>query len=323
MALRLVMPLRVLLPCLAVCLTAAAAVAIGLAGISTADGFATRQADDAVRACASSIRSHGPVTVPGYDLEAVPGPGLIAVSGSAPEPGLAGSGTCGAELVSASRRVLIPAARSGGRWRIVSEPVHYQVQRMLFVYGTDDLRYVISGRAGRGSSGMLIVAAELAGTGQVAVGSAAAAGTVLVLLAAAAFAVTRAILRPVRAAAGPSAHAGLGTIGRLDITLGRLDMVLAEIGERLQASRAAEAAARRSAADMAGHLAEICLQLRRPVSIVYGFAGYLRQQDDPRPASLERMLRRVTDEVTRMETLAAELRMPSAGGPTGQDHQRQ
>jgi len=79
---------------------------------------------------------------------------------------------------------------------------------MLFVVGPDDLRYVISGRAGRGSGGMLIVMAALAGTGRVAAGCAAAAGTVLVLLAAAAFVVTRAILRPLRAAAGRTANAG-------------------------------------------------------------------------------------------------------------------
>jgi hypothetical protein len=68
MGVRLVLPLRVLLPCLAVSLVAAGAAAIGVAGVSAADGFAIRQADDAVRACESSVLNHGPVTVPGYDL---------------------------------------------------------------------------------------------------------------------------------------------------------------------------------------------------------------------------------------------------------------
>ena len=97
--------------------------------------------------------------------------------------------------------------------------------------------------------------------------------------------------------------------------------MLASMRERLDASRAAEAAARRSAADMSGHLAETCLQLRRPVSIVSGFTGYLRQQDKPQPASLDRMLHRVTDEITRMETLAEGLHMPPAGESTGPDRQ--
>lgn len=360
MGVRIVMPLRVLLPCLAVWLAAAGAAAIGVAAASTASGFVMRQADGAVRACASSMLGHGLVVVPGTSGPvAVPGTsGPVAVPGSGLAPGPAGSGICGLELVSARGQVLIPAASAagtpaipasgswlaahlagpvtvpgarGGDWRVVITVVHYQAQRMLFVYGPDDLRYVISGRTGHGSSGMLIVMAGLAGTGQVAAGYAAAAGTVLVLLAAVAFAVTRAILRPLRAAAGLTANAGRGAGGRpgdvlagasmpADGPLGRSDMMLAKsMRERLDASRAAEAAARRSAADMSGHLAKTCLQLRRPVSIVYGFTGYLRQQDKPQPASLDRMLRRVADEITRMETLAEGLHMPPAGESTGPD----
>ncbi len=272
MGVRVVVPLRVLLPCLAVCLTAAGAAVIGFAVASTAGGFATRQADDAVRACASSVASHGPVSVPGYGLAAVPGSGLV--------PGPAGAGACGVELVSASGQVLIPAAvgapaipasgawlaahlagpvtvpgaGGGGRWRVVITAVRYRAQRMLFVFGPDDLRYVISGRTGHGASGMLIVMAGLVGTGQVAAGYAAVAGTVLALLAAAAFALTRAILRPLRAAAGRAAQ-----------------------------------------------------------------AGHEGQLDKPQPASLDRMLCRVTDEITRMETLAAGLRIPSAGESAGPD----
>jgi signal transduction histidine kinase len=286
-----------------------------------------RQADDAVRACAGSVLSHGPVTVPGYGLVAVPGSGLV--------PGTAGSGACGVELVTASGQVLIPAASAagnpavpasgswlaghlggpvtvpgaegGGRWRVLITAVRYRAQRMLFVFGPDDLRYVISGRTGHGSGGMLIVMAALADTREVAVGYAAAAGAVLVLLAAAAFVVTRAILRPLRAAAGFTANAGQDA------------MMPASIRERLRASRAAEAAARRSAADMADHLAQTCLQLRRPASIVHGYAGYLRQQHNPQPASAGQMLHRVTGEITQMETLAEGLRMPSAGDPAGTD----
>src|SRR6185437_2753990 len=119
---------------------------------------------------------------------------------------------------------------NSGRRRVAIKVVHYQAQRMLFVFGPDDLRYFISGPAGHGSAGLLLVMAGLAGAGPPAAGYAAAAGTVLVLLAAAAFAVTRAILRPQREAA----------------------------------SHTAEAAAHRSLANLAGHLEQACLQLRRP-----------------------------------------------------------
>jgi hypothetical protein len=360
MGVRLALPLRVLLPSLAVWLAVAGAAAIGIAGVSAADGFVVRQADDAVRACAGSVLSHGPVTVPGYGLVAVPGYGLAAVPGSGLVPGTSGSGACGVELVTASGQVLIPAASAagspavpasgswlaghlagppvtvpgaegGGRWRVLVTAVRYRAQRMLFVFGPDDLRYVISGRTGHGSGGMLIVMTEVAGTGRVAVGCAAVAGTMLVLLAAAAFVVTRAILRPLREAAGLTANAGQDAIDRLEVLArvsilangphGRDAMMLASLRERLRASRASEAAARRSAAGMAGHLAQTCLQLRQPASVVHGYAGYLRQQHKPQPASLDQMLHRVTGEITRMETLAQGLHMPSADGPAGTNRQ--
>ena len=350
MSVRLVLPLRVVLPCVAVWLAAAGAAAIGVAGVSAAGWVVMRQADAAVRACAGSVLSHGPVTVPGYGLAAVPGSGLV--------PGTAGSGACGVELVTASGQVLIPAAAAGGgpavpaggswlagqpagpvtvpgagggRWRALITPVRYRAQRMMFVFGPDDLRYVISGQAGRGSGGLLIVMAAVAGLGPVAAGVAAAAGTVLVLLAAAAFAVTRAVLRPLRAAAGLPANAGQDAIGRLEVlaragTLangphGPDAAMLAGLRERLRASRAAEAAARSSAAGLAGHLARTCLQLRRPASIVHGYAGYLRQQRQPQPASAGQMLHRVIGEITRMETLAQGLHLPAAGDPAGTDRQ--
>jgi len=339
---RIWLPLRVLLPCVAVCLVASGAAAIGVADVQAAGGSVMRQADDAVQACASSMLSHGPVAVPGSG----------AVPGQAPPV------ACGMELLGVSGQVLIPApvgaggpaipasgswlaahlagpvtvagSGRGGRWRVVIKAVRYQAQRMLFVFGPDDLRYLISGPAGQGSSGMLVVMAGLAGTGQAAAGYAAAAGTVLVLLAAAAFAVTWAILRPLREAARLAADAGQGPGGRpgdvmarlcvlADRDHGRYGMTAARMRERLQASHAAEAAARRSAADMAGQLEQACLQLRRPAAILHGFTEYRRKQGEPRPADLDRMLQRVTGDITRMDTLIEGLRIRSAGESTGPD----
>jgi signal transduction histidine kinase len=170
----------------------------------------------------------------------------------------------------------------------------------------------------------------LAGTGQATADYAAAAGTVLVLLAAAAFAATRRNLRPLRQAARLAADAGQGAAGRPGNAVARLGlladrapgwyrMAAARIRERLQASHAAEAAARRSAADMAGHLEQACLQLRKPAAIVHRFAEYYRKQGKPPPAGLDRMLQRVTGEIPRMETVVEGLRMRSTGEPTGPD----
>ncbi len=339
---RIRLPLRVLLPCVAVCLVACGAAAIGAVCMLAAGGYVMRQADDGLRACASSMLSHGPV----------------AVAGSGAVPGQAPPGPCGVELLSVTGQVLIPApagaggpaipasgswlaahlagpvtvpgSGSGGRWRVAITAVHYQAQRMLFVFGPDDQRYLISGPGGHGPAGMLVTMTGLAGSGQAAADYAAAAGAVLVLLAAAAFAVTRAILRPLRQAARLAADAGQGAAGRprnvvaslgalADRDPGRYGAAAARMRGRLQASHAAQAAARRPAADMAGHLEQACLQLRGPAAIVYGFARYCRQQGKPPPAGLDRMLQRVTGESTRMETVVEGLRMRTAGEPTGPD----
>jgi hypothetical protein len=332
---RIRLPLEVLLPCVAVCLVASGAAAIGAVCVQAAGGDVMRQADEGLRACASSMLSRGPVAVPGSG--AVPGQAppvacgmeLLSVSGQVLIPAPAGAG---GPAIPATRSwlaahlagpVTVPGSGSGGRWRVVIKAVHYQAQRMLFVFGPDDLRYLISGPAGHGSSGMLIVMAGLAGTGQAAAGYPAAAGTVLVLLAAAAFAMTRAVLRPLREAARLAAGAGQGAAGRpgdamaslgvlADRDHGRYGMTAVRMRERLQASHAAEAAARRSAADMAGQLEQACLQLRRSAAIVYGFTGYRRQQGNPPPADLDRVLQRVTREITRMVTLVEGLRIRSA-----------
>jgi hypothetical protein len=80
------------------------------------------------------------------------------------------------------------------------------------------------------------------------------------------------------------------------------------MSERLRASRAAEAAARRSADQMSEQLGETALELLRSVSVVRGFAESYRQQPKPPAGRLDRMLRRVADEAAQMETLIAGLR---------------
>jgi hypothetical protein len=342
MGARVRLPLRALLPCVAVCLAACGAAAIGVADAQAAGGYVLRQADEGLRACASRMLSHGPVAV--AESGAVPGQApavpcdmeLLNVSGQVLIPPPAGAGgpaipASGSWLAAhLAGPVTVPGSGSGGRWRVVIKAVHYQAQRMLFVFGPDDLRYLISGPAGHGPVGMLVVMAGLAGAGQPVAGYAAAAGTVLLLLAAAAFAVTRAIVRPLREAARLAADAGQGAAGPpgdvmaslgvlADRDHGRYGVMAAGTRERLQASYAAEAAARGSAADMAGHLEQACLQLRRPVAIVHGFTEYCRQQGTPPPVGLDRMLQRVTGEITRMETLVEGLRTCSAGASTGPD----
>jgi hypothetical protein len=344
MGARIRLPLRVLLPCVAVCLAASGAAAIGAVCVRAVGSYVIRQADDGLRACASGTLSHSAVAVPGSGAVAVPGSGagqaspvpcdmeLLSMSGQVLIPAQAGAGgpaipASGSWLAAhLAGPVTVPGSGNSGRWRVAIKVVHYQAQRMLFVFGPDDLRYLISGPAGHGSAGMLVVTTGLAGAGQPAAGYAAAAGTVLVLLAAAAFAVTRATLRPLREAARLAADAGHGGGGRPGevtaspgVLAARFGMTAARMRQRFQASHTAEAAARWSAADMAGHLEQACLQLRRPTAIVHGFTQYCRKHGRPPPAALDQMTQRVTGEITRMETLVDGLRMRSAGQSTEPD----
>ena len=57
-------PLRVLLPCLAVSLAAFGAVAVGLAGVWGTSGYLMRQVDNNLLACATSMLSDGFVAAP-------------------------------------------------------------------------------------------------------------------------------------------------------------------------------------------------------------------------------------------------------------------
>jgi hypothetical protein len=138
MGARIVMPLRILLPCLAVSLAASGAAAIGVAGVSAAGGYLMRQADDALRACAASVLSHGLVAVPGLgrapgrampggcgmELRSAGGQMLIPAAPATPGPAIPASASRLAAHL--ARPVTVPGAGGGGRWRAVITAVRYQ-----------------------------------------------------------------------------------------------------------------------------------------------------------------------------------------------------
>ena len=307
MGARVRIPLWVSLPCVAVGVAALGAVAVGAAGVSGMHGYLTRQTDSSLVACAGGAAGQrfvdwpasGPGPSSACDME------LLSASGQLLAPPAPGAGPgpvipAGRSWLAAhtARPVTVPGA--GGSWRVLLEAVHYQPQRILYVYGPDDVQYVLSGPAGRGPAGVLVVMARAAGigrlTGEAAARYAAAAGAVLVLLGVCGLAVSRAVLRPLRDAArfGPFAAA------------------VTRVSEQMAASRAAEAAARRSAVEMAGRLSGMSQELRTSVSIVRGFAESCRQRGKPLPPTGDPMVRRVAEEITRMETLVARL---DAGPP--------
>ena len=139
-------PLRVLLPCLAVSLVSFGAVAAGLAGVSGTGGYLMRQADKSLLECARSMLSHGFVAPPNSgpvasqtppgpcDMELLSASGQVltlAAPGTAYGPAIpAGGSWLAAHL---ARPVTVPGAGSSGRWRVVIEAVRYQPQRILCV----------------------------------------------------------------------------------------------------------------------------------------------------------------------------------------------
>ena len=337
MAARIRIPLRLLLPCLAVSLVAVGAVAVGLADVSGTRGYLVQQTDNDLLNCTSSMLSHrlvvAPVSdpVPGScDVELLsPGGQLLTplAPGAAAGPAIPAGGSWPA--AHAGRPATVLGAGTSGSWLVLVEPVRYEPQRIMYVYGPNNVRYVISGPSGHGPGGMLVVMTGLAGIGpvttRVAVTFAAAAGTVLVLLAGAALVLTRAVLRPLRQAAelaeiaGQAAAADLSRVmpARAAPPAGERSrwlsaMTFTRISERTDASRAAEASARRSAEQLSSRLAEVSLDLRTSVNVVGGFAERYRQRGKPLPADLNRMTRRLAGEVTRMEAAIERLRPQSA-----------
>jgi glyoxylase I family protein len=299
--------IRILLPCLVVAVVAIGALSVGLADVSGTRGYLVRQADHDLLDCAASMLSHRLVVAPVSDPAAGPcGVELVSMGGQLLTP-LAPGAAAGPAIPSggswpaahAGSPVAVPGAGTSGSWLILVEPVHYQPQRILYVYGPDDVRYVISGRSGPGPGGTLVVTTGLARIGlittRLAVSYAAAAGAVLVLLAAAAAVLARAIARPLRHAAGLAEMAGR-----------------AAAAQQLNASRAAQASARRSAEQLSNRLAEVSLDLRTSLNVVVGFAERCRQRGQPRPGDLDRMMRRVAGEVARMEAAIQRLGPPAA-----------
>src|SRR4029077_17001768 len=98
MGARVRLPLGVLLPCVAVCLAASGAAAIGAVCVHAVDSYVIRQADDGLRACTTGTLSHG----------------LVGVPGSGAVPGQASPVPCDMELLSVSGQVLIPAPAGAG-----------------------------------------------------------------------------------------------------------------------------------------------------------------------------------------------------------------
>ena len=152
---------------------------------------------------------------------------------------------------------------------------------------------------------------------RLAVTGLAVSGVVVLVVACLGAVMIRAILRPVTqvertlaaAAAGelsrrvPERH-HRGDAGRLT---GSVNKMLTQIEHAFSTRAEAEATARRSGERMGQIITGTGHQLRRPLSVIHGLAGYYRQRGRLGASELDRMMRRVSDEATRMDALVDDL----------------
>jgi signal transduction histidine kinase len=205
-------------------------------------------------------------------------PGVSGLGATSPALGVAVLDAGGQQLISAGRATP-PAA--GGGWLEVSEPVSYQAKHILFAYGAEDSSFSVTSKTRSGYAGRLVIGLDLASVGQAVDGltvTCLRATGLAVLLATAAAAGATGVLRRRRAPA-----AGAET---------------------------RDAAERSSAA-----AADVCRQLRRPLSVLAGLAEYHRRRGELGDDDAERMLHQVARETGHIAGIVDQLEAaaPRAG----------
>lgn len=269
--------LHATLAAVALCLAAAAAGAITVAGRVVAEDFLMRQADQQLRAYAGLLTSRPFTLFPGSRL--APGASVLGAAGRTVSIGVRAPG--GQLLISAG-----PAAPPAGRrgWLELSEPVRYQEDHIPFVYGAEDSSFSVTGTARPGFAGTLVVGMDVAGVGRSVGGLTASclavSGLVLLLLTGAAAGVTRALLRPATLAAS----AGAATAG---------------------------AAVR----ELSGRSAATCREMRRPLSILAALAENHRERAAPGTGDAKRTLGQIAHEAAVISALIDELGAAARGEP--------
>jgi two-component system, OmpR family, sensor kinase len=225
------------------------------------------------------------------------------------------------------RLVTMPGQHGGPGWRVMLEPIRYQARHLLFVYGPGDYSLSVGKRAA-GFPGTLAVGVELGGvnrsTGRLVTIEAAAGAALIVLLAGLTALAARASMRrlagigtfPAQAANGDlpppfPGHNEKSEAGRVTRTLNDL---LGQAQQSLAERAAAEQAIRDRAGELGQRLASTVQELRGPLSIITGFAGYYRERSPIGPADFDRMMKRIGDETARMTRTVDEL---APGGQPG------
>jgi hypothetical protein len=258
------------------CLGAAGAGTITVAGHEAAEGFLMRQADRQLRGYAGLLTSRPFTLFPGLRL--APGASVLGAAGRA--VGIAVRAPGGQLLISAGP--VVPPAGHG--WLELFEPVRYQEEHIPFAYGAEDSSFSVAGQARPGYAGTLVVGMDVAGVGQAVGGLTASclavSGLVLLLLTGAAAGVTRALLQPDT----PAASAGAATAAAAAL----------ELSERSAAA---------------------CRQMRRPLSVLAALAEHHRERVGPGFDDAGRTVGRVAREAAAISALIGEIEAAARGAP--------
>ena len=310
--------LRVRLVAAAVCLLAAGAGIIVVAGVSATRSQLTRQAEQQLRAYAGQLTSRpflltpfsrpAPGTREPRDLAAGTGPVSIEVRGSGgqvvlrtgpdhpPALGLHGAAQV---LASQGSPAAVQPARRGG-YLAIAEPIRYRAHRIPYAYGAEDFALHVTSPAGTGSPGTLVVSVSLArigqATGHLAVVLLAVSGLVLLAIGGLAGQAVRALLRPDRAA--PALSAAATQLGQPRDPASEPQLAACQVAEQ-----------RRQAIVAAGR------ELRKPLSVLGGVTEYYRHRDQLTPGEFDRLLGRVADETARIDAIISDRLGPGPDEP--------
>lgn len=280
-------PLAVRLVAAAVVLLAVGAAALTGACALVARGYLMGQADQQLRAYAEGLAGHPFEVNPLGGLSSgTPVPGASAFSIEVRGPGgqlvlRAAPGSRPAPVlppVSTRAGQLVTTSAGGESWRVITEPIRYHARRILFAYSPQDFSLLVTGRDRAGTAGILVVGIGLASVGQ-AVGRLVMTGLVVSAV----------------------------TVG-----------VAAFLGALLSRGIRRPAIAAEQARDQPGRaLADICRELRAPLSVINGLARDYRRRGPLSASDVDGTMARVTGEAQRMEALLEGLPLPGdepAGG---------
>jgi signal transduction histidine kinase len=270
-------------------LTATGVAAVSLANQAAARGYLMRQADLQLRSYARQLTSRPFTVFPGTPLA----PGTSGASGSMLSVAVRDS--TGQLLTRAGPPAPVRAA-SRGTWLVIIEPMHYQSRHIPFVYGAEDSSFSVTSAARPGSlAGTLVIALDVASigqtTGRLARTDLAAGGLMLLLVACGAAWAIRRTVQPLA-----------------NHTLSRAE-------EALAAMAMSEAAARGRAERLRQTVADTGYELRRPLSVLRGLAGYYRENRQLTPGDTDRLMKRVEEETARLQALVDQLSRPQPDPP--------